>query len=398
MTGRPKGLSWRQVATRQVLALGWVSLLTDAASEMVYPLLPQLLAAVGAGAAALGLVEGCAEAVAAVCKVWFGSLSDRVARRKPFAAAGYTIAALARPLFALAAAPWHVVAVRSADRIGKGMRGAPRDALLAGGVPAEKRAAAFGLQRMMDNLGAAIGGLLAFSLLAWAGVALRTVFVLSIVPAFAAVLVLLLVVQEQPREQAPSVRAQAPAGVPPAARKFLVAFGVFSLANSADVFLLKRLLDLGLEMALLPIAWVFLQVLKSLVNVPGGVVSDRFGHRRTIAVAWVFYAVAYALFAVATSIAAFWAVMVLYVGYYGLSEGGQRAAVAELVPAEARGRAFGWLTAIEGVTVLPANALFGLVYARYGAAVAFGAGAALALAAVLLLAALTVGQKAFRTA
>jgi MFS family permease len=375
----------------QVVALGWVSLLTDAASEMIYPFLPELLKLVGGGAASLGLVEGIAEAVSAACKFGFGALSDRMGRRKPFAVIGYALATAARPFFALAAAAWQVVLIRSVDRVGKGMRGPPRDALIAACVAPGQRARAFGVQRMMDNLGGAIGPVLAFALLRWAELPLRTLFVLSVIPGVAAVLVLAVRVEEAPPSAPSPGRKSERAPLPPAAKRFLVALAVFSLAASTDAFLLQRLLDLGLGLPWLPIAWVSLQLAKSLVNVAGGRLSDRFGHKGTLVVAWLFYGVAYGAFALAGSVRAFWAIMIVYALYYGLSEGGQRALLADLVPAASRGRAFGLMMALEGGMVLAANAAFGVVYAKLGPTVAFAGGGAIAVLGALLLYALGSG-------
>jgi MFS family permease len=377
---RPKPLA----LPRQVVALGWVSLLTDFASEMIYPFLPELLRRVGGGAAALGLVEGCAEAVAAVCKLGSGVLSDRLGRRKPFAIAGYGLAAIVRPLLGLVSAPWQVVAIRSADRIGKGVRGPPRDALLSESVDKGSQATAFGVQRMMDNLGAAIGPVVAFLLIHFAGLDLRTLFLLSIFPGVLSVGVLAGAVREGP-SIAPGQKLSAPSALPVSVRRFFLAFALFSLAGSTDAFLLLRLLDLGFESSFLPLAWVSLQLAKSLLNWPGGKASDRYGHRRMLLFGWTLYAAAYACFAWASTLASFFAVMLLYAAYYGLTEGAQRAVVAEMVPSQTKARAFGMMLALEGAMVLPANVLFGWAYQTWGARAAFAGGAAVAFAAVIAL-------------
>ncbi len=380
---------------RQVVALGWVSLLTDAASDLVHPLLPALLASLGAGPASLGWVEGIAEGVSAVAKLTVGRLSDRTRRRKPWVLAGYGIATLVRPLIGLAGATWQVVAIRSIDRVGKGMRGPPRDALLAEAVPAERRGAAFGYHRMMDNVGASLGPLAAFALLRFGHVTVSRLFWLSLVPGVASWLVLLFAVRDEPRRAPPPAPAVATAAheprapsptLPSGARRYLVALGLFALAGSTDAFLLQRLLDLGLEVALVPIAWLSLQLAKALLNVPGGRLSDAFGRRRVLLAAWGVYALAYGAFGLASTVALFWFAMVLYALHYGLAEGGQRALLADLVPEGARGHAFGVAQALEGIAVLPANAGFGLLYAHCGARVAFGAGAAIAAAACVALA------------
>ncbi|MEJ7730289.1 MAG: MFS transporter [Polyangiaceae bacterium] len=394
-----------------VVALGWVSLLTHTPSDKVYPLVPAFLLSIGGGAMALGWLEGVAESVAAALKIVAGRASDRAARRRPLIAWGYTISALARPFYALAWSPVHAVLVRTADRVGKGLRGPPRDAMLAAATTADQRGHAFGFHRMMDNLGAVLGALLAFALLGWAGLEVREIFVISAVPGLAAVAVILLLVKE-PRPAAPAVTAEPPATTPTtgsartpapapakpaaddappthlprAARRYLVAVAVFSLASSGDLFLMRRLTDLGLDVTLVPIAWVSLQLMKGLTNVPGGRLSDRLGRRTVLGAAWVVYAASYLGFAWVSSWPAAWALLALYAVHYGLAEGGQRALLAEYAPERARGRAYGWQLGIEGGLALPANVAFGFVYDRLGAATAFGATAGVALLAACVLA------------
>ena len=263
----------------QVLALGWVSLLTDAASDMIYPLLPAFLMSLGGGATALGWVEGVAEGVSAIVKLASGRASDRSGKRKRLVALGYGVSSLARPFFALATAPWHAVLVRVADRVGKGVRGPPRDAILASAVGASQRGHAFGFHRMMDNFGGVLGPALAFLLLRLFEIPLRTMFVLSIFPGALAVLTILLFVKEpvtpKPSEPpAPAAEAEAlavPAATLPAgAVRYLAVLGVFALASSGDLFLMRRLTNLGMALPLVPLAWVSLNLGKGLLNVPGG--------------------------------------------------------------------------------------------------------------------------------
>ncbi len=370
-----------------VVRLGWVSFFTDAASDMIYPLLPAFLVSLGAGAGALGWVEGIAEATSALVKFVAGKFSDRAPARKPFVVAGYGIATLVRPLLAFAVAPWQVVLVRATDRVGKGLRSAPRDALLAGAVDPSGRGAAYGFHRMMDNLGAVLGPLLAFGLGRGLGLSPRVIFACAIVPGLFAMGTLVLGVRETPHEPSASKEGgpgHPPAAMAPAVKRYLVVVGIFTLGASADSFLLLRLLDLGLPVAWAPIVWLTLNASKAATNVPGGRLSDRMGRRRTLALAWVVYGVAYAAFPLTRSVALTWALIVGYGVYYGLAEGGEKAILADLAPADQRGRAFGALHALTGVAGLPANALFGFLYER-GAGYAFGAGAACALVAVALL-------------
>jgi MFS family permease len=372
---------------RTVRSLGLVSLLTDASSEMIYPLLPAFLTgALRASPAFLGVVEGLAEAVAAVLKVVSGRMSDRLARRKPIVVAGYALSSLARPLVALATAPVHVLAVRVTDRIGKGVRSAPRDALVALVTAPEDRGRAFGFQRAMDHAGAMIGPLLASAVLFFRPGDLRLVFALAAVPAVLAVLTLVLAVRDEPGAPAApsSAVAPAPAGrLDPGLVRYLVVLAVFTLGNSSDAFLLLRAQEAGVALAALPLVWTLHHLVKSAASTWGGGLSDRIGRRRAIAIGWSVYALAYAGFAVVASPLG----VVLLFAFYGLfhafSEGAERALVADLAGGPVRGRAFGLFYAVTGAALLPASLLTGVLWQRLGPAVALGTGAALAAFAAL---------------
>ncbi len=367
-----------------------MSLFTDVATEMAYPLLPVFLQSIGSGAQALGLMEGVAESVSATLKWLSGSSSDTRAR-KPFVLGGYALATLVRPLLAVAQSPWHVVAIRTADRIGKGVRSAPRDALLAAAVRSERRGLAFGFLHMMDNLGATAGPLLAFAMLRWLHWPLRTVFAATLVPGLLAVATIVWGVQEragtgepaQPGRGSPRAEGRVPGRL----RAYLALVGLFTLGASADSFLMLRMSDLGLAASWIPIAWVSLNASKAMLNTTGGRLSDRFGRWRTQVAGWVVYSAAYALFPATRSVAWTWALLVGYGAYYGLTEGGEKALVADLTPPELRGRGYGALHAVTGLAVLPANAIFGALYAEH-VDVAFWASSACAGAAAIGLAVL----------
>ena len=372
---------------RPVKALGLVSLLTDASSEMIYPLLPAFLTgALRAGPAFVGLVEGAAEAVSSVVKVVAGRVSDRRPRRKPLVVAGYGLSSLVRPLVALATAPGHVLAVRIADRIGKGLRSAPRDALLAEATEPSQRGRAFGFHRAMDHAGAVVGPLLASALL-WLQLDLRAVFALAALPALASVAVLVAGVREPPRGAAPSRAAGAgpdpdvPLG--PAMRRYLAVLAVFTLGNSSDAFLLLRAQDAGVPLAAVPALWAFHHAIKAAAGTHGGMLADRIGARPTIVAGWAVYAASYAGFALASAPWHAWALFTVYGLFHALTEGAERALVAALAPAESRGRAFGYFHAVTGATLLPASLLAGALWQWKGPAAAFGAGAALAAMAAV---------------
>jgi MFS family permease len=379
---------------RPIVALGWVSFLTDVSAEMIYPLLPSFLTkSLGAGPAALGLIEGVAETTASLAKVGSGVWSDRVRRRKPLVVAGYVIAAIARPLVGFARIWGQVLAIRFADRVGKGIRTSPRDALVADLVPRERRARAFGLQRAMDNAGALVGPLVAAALLKLA-LGERTVFLLAAIPGFAAVLVLVLAVPDvrrrletsaPPREPAPS----SPGPLPRSFWRVIAVFALFTLGNSTDAFLLLRAEESGVPLWQLPLLWSFFHGVKAATGVPGGTLADRAGRVPAIALGWLVYAAAYAGFAFVSGPAGVWALFALYALFFGLTEGSERAFVADLVGERLRGRAYGYFHAAIGITALPASVLFGLLWKEFGARVAFSAGAGVALVSTAALWAVT---------
>ena len=381
-------------ARRPIVALGWVSFLTDVSAEMIYPLLPSFLTkSLGAGPAALGLIEGVAETTASLSKVGSGVWSDRVRRRKPLVVAGYVIAAIARPLVGFARIWGQVLAIRFADRVGKGIRTSPRDALVADLVPRERRARAFGLQRAMDNAGALVGPLVAAALLKLA-LGERTVFLLAAIPGFAAVLVLVLAVPDvrrQPGTAAPSPEpARSPSGpLPRSFWRVIAVFALFTLGNSTDAFLLLRAEESGVPVWQLPLLWSFFHGVKAVTGVPGGALADRAGRVPAIALGWLVYAAAYAGFAFVSGPAGVWALFALYALFFGLTEGSERAFVADLVGERLRGRAYGYFHAAIGIAALPASVLFGLLWKEFGARVAFSAGAGVALVSTAALWAVT---------
>lgn len=377
----------RDPSRRSVIALGWVSFLTDMSSDMIYPLLPAFLTkSLGAGPAAVGLIEGLAETTASLTKIGSGIWSDRVRRRKPIVVLGYVIAAIARPLVGFARLWSQVLAIRFTDRVGKGIRTSPRDALLADIVPGDRRGRAFGLQRAMDNAGAVVGPLLAALLLKLAFVDERGVFLLAAVPGFAAIVVLLVAVPDTAR-RAEVVRAPSPArGKLPATFWRVVAiFAFFTLANSTDAFLLLRAQDAGVALWQIPLLWSFFHAVKSATGVPGGALADRAGRVPAITLGWLVYCLAYAGFAFVSRPLAVWGLFAFYALFFGLTEGSERAFVADLVPEELRGRAYGAFHAAIGFTALPASVIFGVLWKQFGARTAFLTGAAVALAAAAAL-------------
>jgi len=383
-----------------VWTLGWVSFLSDVASDMIFPLLPDFLTRVlGAGPAALGLIEGVAESTASIMKAVSGWWSDRSRRRKPIVVAGYSIAAAVRPLVGLATSWPQVLAIRFSDRIGKGIRTSPRDALLADLVPPGERGRAYGLQRAMDNAGALVGPLLAAALLKFFLHDERQVFLLAAIPGALAVLLLAWKVREAPRNTGtpppspspPSRREKVSPGdgakdaLPRRLKIAIAIFVLFTLASATDAFLLLRARDVGVALWQLPLLWAFFNGLKAAAGVPGGILADRLGRVRTILAGWIVYAASYAGFALASRPSQLWMLFAFYSLFYALTEGAERALVADLAPAALRGRAFGAFHASVGLAALPASVLFGVLWKAFGPAAAFLAGAALAVVAAAAL-------------
>ena len=384
-SGRPARSSSRPRIGRNVVALGLVSFFTDMSSEMIYPLLPVFLTAtLGASAAYVGVIEGTAESLSALLKLLSGWWSDRVHERKPFVLAGYLLATLTRPLVAVAQAAWQVLGIRVTDRVGKGLRTAPRDALIADSVDPSIWGRAYGFQRAWDNAGAVAGPLIAFALLQWEGLTLRHVFWLALVPGLLAVATVVWGVKEVPKKLE---RSGAPLDLrQPMGRRFwaiLAVIFVFTLGNSTDAFLLLRANQLGVPLALTPIIWALLNAVKSLTNEPGGALSDRVGRRPTLIAGWLFYAAVYLAFAHATAQWHAWALFAVYGIYFGFTEGAEKALVSDIVPAERRGTAFGWFNFAVGLGALPASLIFGVIWDRVSPAAAFTLGAALAVVAAV---------------
>lgn len=374
---------------RTVIFLGIVSFLSDVASDMVFPLLPLFLSTVlGAGPVALGAIEGFAEATASLLKVVSGVRSDLTRRRVPMVIFGYSLAALARPLIALATLWPQVLALRVMDRIGKGIRESPRDALIADAVPRERQGLAYGYQRTLDNGGAMVGPLLAAALMTWVGLDLRTVFLIAAIPGALSVLVLVAGVREAraPAASAPSLSLKSGwKRLGPGFKLYLLALFVFTLGGSTDAFLLLQLGHAGLSGASIAIVWALFHAVKSATSFAGGRATDWIGPRPLLMLGWFFYAGVYVVFSHTLSPAVLIVMFILYGTYYGLTEPSEHAWVARLVPADLRGTGFGLYHGVIGLTALPASLVFGLIWQQFGAGVAFLTGAGLALAGAVLL-------------
>ena len=391
-----------------VLAIGLVSLLNDASSEIIYPFLPLYLAALGATPFSIGVIEGAAESTLGLLKLFAGYWSDRRGRRKGLVVFGYALAGVMRPLLAFARTWPHVLVIRLADRVGKGLRSAPRDAMIADAAAPAERGLAFGFHRAMDHAGAVVGPLLGAGLVAL--VAARndaptpdeyaTVFLLASVPALFAVLVAAFLVREARRERRVEVTPPPRLtlrGFDSNFKTFLLVLALFTLSNSSDAFLLLRAREAGVSAAAIPLLWAALHLLKVLSSLVGGDLSDRLGRKHLIVSGWLLYAAVYAGFAYVSSAAQAWALFLVYGVYFGLTEGAEKAFVADLVGAERRGTAYGLYNLAFTATVLPASLLLGALWNWAGARAAFLTSAGVGALAALLLA-VTVRTPARRAA
>lgn len=380
---------------RNVVALGWVSLLTDVSTEMIVPVLPAFVTGtLRASVASLGVIEGVAECTATGLRLGSGWLSDRIGHRKPFMIAGYGLSTAAKSLLAFAGSWSAVLGLRFSDRVGKGLRNPPRDALIAASVPPTETGRAFGLHRAMDTLGAAIGPLAAAALLALAPGNFRRIFLLASIPALLSIVVLVVFVT------APRVAAQVRAGrfggfgaLSPEARRFLVVAAVFSLGGSSMAFPLLRASQAGFGPVQVPLVYALYNLVYAGLSWPLGALSDRIGRRPLLHAAYLTFAACYALFAWRADR---WIVLAAFAGlgvHSALIEGTQRSLLADLVEPARRGTAYGLYYGVVGLALLPASVVGGWLWDRFGPAATFGAGAALALLAAGLFAVLLPGRR-----
>jgi MFS family permease len=382
-----------------IFFLGLVSLLTDVSSEMIFTLVPLFVCNVlGAGAFAVGIIGGLSESSDAILRIFSGRISDRIKKRKLLAVIGYGLSTVAKPFMYLASSWGAVLAVRFGDRFGKGIRTSPRDALVADSLSAGERGRGFGVHRAMDTSGAVLGLAIAAVViytLQGGGMALslktyQWLVLVGVVPAVLAVLVLLFFVREK-RQKAPPVAGVdggitavgANAGFSARFKLFLVVMGVFTLGNSSDFFVVLRAQDMGSPVLYITLMLVLFNMSYALVSVPAGVLSDRLGRRRVIVLGWFIYALVYLGFALASSTWQIWLLFAGYGIYYGIVEGAARAFVADLVPVERRGTAYGLYHGVVGLTLLPASLVAGWLWDAVSPAAPFYLGAGLAFVAIL---------------
>lgn len=378
----------RQKLPRTVILLGLVSFFNDMASDMVIPLIPIVLSgALAAGPVALGLIEGVADAFASFLKLWAGRHSDFLGgKRKGLTCAGYALSNITRPLLGLAGSWLTLLILRSVDRMGKGIRSAPRDALVADTTPPELLGRAYGFHRMLDNGGAVGGSLLAAAVLSLTSASLTQVILFSAIPGLMAFLLVLAVKEPKGkfvrRTNLPPLSFVA---LTPVMRRYLVVLVVLTFAKASETFIVLRGHELGFGVAHLLVLWAALNLCKAVTASLGGQLADRFGRRQVMLASWATFGIAYGALGLVDDHLSFWLVTLAYGLAAGLSEGAERALIADLAPVESRGTAFGWYYLTAGIAAIPAGLAFGSVWQWSGATVAFAVAGILACLASLLL-------------
>ncbi len=372
--------------SRNVFFTGLVSFFMDVSSEMIYPLVPLFLANVlGVNKSLIGLIEGIAESTASLLKVFSGWFSDRIGRRKYLMALGYGVSTLARPIMATATAWQHILASRFIDRTGKGIRTAPRDAIIADSTQETHFARAFSFHRAMDTMGAVVGPALAFFLLGLFHNNYRMVFWLSMVPAVIAVLVILAFIREKKSMMCPADRPKLRfSHFGWEVKFFMVIATIFAVGNSSDVFLILRAGQLGIPTVTIPVVYLVFNLVYSLSAVPAGMAADKFGKKKIILLGFVLFAALYYGFAVARSASDIWFLFAVYGIFMGLTEGIQKAFLAAIIPPAFKATAFGVYATCTGVAMLPASLIGGWLWDAVSPAATFYFGAACAVLSAAL--------------
>jgi MFS family permease len=379
---------------KNILVLGLVSFLTDVSSDMIYPVLPLFLSDVlGSSKLFIGLIEGVAESTASILKVFSGWFSDKLGKRKFLVSLGYGLSSLGKPILSVVMTGWQALVLRFIDRFGKGVRTSPRDAMIADSSLEETRGLSFGFHRAMDSGGAVVGPLLAFLFLPLVNRNYRALFLIATIPAFLSVLLLILFVQEKRKVKEKLSGLTTPklfrrihkTGFDRKFKIFVMGITIFTLGNSSDAFLFLRAKSLNIDVVYIPILWLILNLVYSLVSLPAGWLSDRIGRKNLILSGLFVYALVYLGFAFATQSYHAWLLFAVYGLYYGLTNGTMRAHVADLVGEDKRATAYGIYHGAVGITALPASLVFGWLWQSVGVGFAFCFGAGLAFLALLVI-------------
>ncbi len=376
MNEKPTKTTW---LAKNILSLGLVSLFTDLSTEMAYPIIPIFLKEVlKVQPLFIGLIEAIAESTASILKTLSGYVSDRLKKRKLFIFIGYSLSAVVKPLLAFATQGWHVLVVRFSDRVGKGIRTAPRDALIADSAKDKYYGRTYGFHRALDTLGALLGPLSAFVILALSGNNYRLLFGLAIVPGLIAITIVLLGVREIVPEAKRMLKFSFKR-MDNRLKVFLIIMVIFTLGNSSDAFLLLRARNIGVSTTMIPLLWLAFNASYFLWSFPAGILSDRIGRRKTIFLGFIIFSICYTAFSFNHSSLIIWFIFIIYGLYYGFTEGNLRAYVADLTTSEIRATAFGIYHTVVGITLLPANLLMGFLWQKFGFQTALLLGASLSM-------------------
>ena len=380
--------------SKNVFFTGLVSFFMDVSSEMIYPLVPLFLANVlGVNKSMIGLIEGIAETTASLLKVFSGWFSDQIGRRKNLMLAGYAISTLSRPILALSGAWQQVLISRFVDRLGKGIRTAPRDAIIAESTEKTHLGRAFSFHRSMDTMGAVVGPAIALALLQMYNHNYKVVFWLSMIPGAIAVIIIVLFIKEKKREAALTVSDRPKLSLQHfdwRVKFFIVIATLFALGNSSDAFLILRAEQIGVPTAMIPAVYLLFNLVYSLSAIPAGIAADRFGKKRLILLGFVLFAGLYYGFAVAGTPRAIWVLFSIYGLFMGLTEGIQKAFLATIIPPDFKATAFGVYATAVGLATLPASLIGGLLWDRVSPAATFYFGACTALCSAIMFSVLIV--------
>jgi len=371
--------------SRNILFTGLTSFLTDTSVKMVYSVMPMFLMSIGASKTSLALIEGIAESTAALVKTFSGFWSDKIGKNKPFMIIGYGLSSLIMPFYAFVISPIQVLYLRFAERVGKGIRTAPRDSLIAGSVTNGETGKAFGVQKAMDNMGAILGPILAFLLLLFIPNNYRILFLVAGIPAIFGIFTLLFGVKEAKKDMDKPIEWSGLKSFPKRYYAFLAVIFIFTLGNSTDALLLVKANEIGVKVAFIPLVYLITSVVSVALAVPMGILSDKVGKEKMLAVGYLLYAVVYFGFGWSSDVKAIMGLFALYGLYSAMTDGTQKAFVSDLVDSDKKGTGLGIYNALIGLTLLPASLLAGILYDKVNADVPFYFGGCMSLLAALML-------------
>ena len=377
---KPFGLS------SNIIYTGITSFLTDVSVKMVYSVMPMFLMSIGASKTSLSLIEGIAESTASLVKAFSGFWSDRIGRNKPFMIIGYGLSALILPLYTFAIAPVHVLILRFLERLGKGIRTAPRDSLIAGSVKEGESGKSFGFQKAMDNSGAIAGPLAAFALLSAFSENYRLIFILAGIPAILAIFVIIFRIKEAKKNKEELFTQFRFRDFPAKYYFFLIIVFIFTLGNSTDALLLVKANEVGVKVALIPVVYLITNLVSVAASIPLGSLSDKVGKEKIIVAGFIIYAIVYFGFGITTSLGAITALFALYGLYSAATDSIQKAFISDIIDKNKKGTGMGIYNALLGITLLPASLIAGILYDKVDSSVPFYFGAATALLSAILMA------------